>query len=159
MYVSRTFTKVKKSIIHAEYPMSSKFHLSKWKTYFSQFIDKFLKTEEVEYLIHYVKLKMWPALFYVNSLLFLNIFECKLLGWILFPPIYTEIENWDFECCSRLDFPIFPMMKEVKNWSFLDFGVESMAFLSANKFMKKSTNCNIELLNMFFHKWSYQNSC
>ena len=25
--------------------MSSKFHLSKWKTYFSQFIDKFLKTE------------------------------------------------------------------------------------------------------------------
>ena len=25
--------------------MSSKFHLSKWKTYFSQFIDKFLKIE------------------------------------------------------------------------------------------------------------------
>ena len=23
---------------------------------------------------------------------------------ILFPPIYREIENWDFECCSRLDF-------------------------------------------------------
>ena len=38
----------------------------------------------------------------------------------LFPPIYRDIENWDFECCSRLDFPIFPMMKEVKNWSFLD---------------------------------------
>ena len=38
--------------------MSSKFHLSKWKTYFSQFIDKFLKIEEVEYLIHYVKFKM-----------------------------------------------------------------------------------------------------
>ena len=37
------------------------------KTYFSQFIDKFLKIEEVEYLIHYVKFKMWPALFYVNS--------------------------------------------------------------------------------------------
>ena len=47
--------------------MSSKFHLSKRKTYFSQFVDKFLKIEEVEYLIRYVKFKMWPALFYVNS--------------------------------------------------------------------------------------------
>ena len=46
------------------------------KRYFSQFIDKFLKIEAVEYLIHYVKFKMWPALFYVNSLYFSNIFEC-----------------------------------------------------------------------------------
>ena len=58
IYVSRTFTKTKNSVICAEYPMSSKFHLSKWKTYFSQFIDKYLKIEEVEYLIHYVKFKM-----------------------------------------------------------------------------------------------------
>ena len=55
--------------------MTSKFHLSKWKTYFSQFIDKYLKIEEVEYLIHYVKFKMRSALFYVNSLCFPNIFE------------------------------------------------------------------------------------
>ena len=55
--------------------MNSKFHLSKWKTYFSQFIDKFLKIEEVEYL-NKVKLKMWPALFYVNFLYFSNTFEC-----------------------------------------------------------------------------------
>ena len=27
----------------------------------------------------------------------------------IFPPIYKEIENWDFECCSKLDFPIFPI--------------------------------------------------
>ena len=38
--------------------MSSEFHLYKWKTYFSQFIDKFLKIEEVEYLIHYVEFNM-----------------------------------------------------------------------------------------------------
>ena len=76
MYRNRTFTKAQKSVICAEYPMSSKFHLYKWKTYFSQFIDKFLKIEEVEYLIHYVKFKMWPALFYVNSLCFPNISEC-----------------------------------------------------------------------------------
>ena len=41
-----------------------------------QFIDKFLKIEEVEYLIHYVRFKMWPALFYVSSLCFPSIFEC-----------------------------------------------------------------------------------
>ena len=50
--------------------MSSKFHLSKWKTYFSQFIDKFFKIESVEDLIHYVKRNMWPALFYINYLCF-----------------------------------------------------------------------------------------
>ena len=38
--------------------MRSKFHLSKWKTYFPQFTDKFLKIEKVEYLIYYVKFKM-----------------------------------------------------------------------------------------------------
>ena len=48
MYVSRTFTKAKKSVICAEYPMSSKFHLSKWKTYFSQFIDKYLKIKSLK---------------------------------------------------------------------------------------------------------------
>ena len=58
MYVSRTFSKAKKSALCAEYPMSSKFYLSKWKTYVSQFIDKFLKIERVEYLIHYVKFKV-----------------------------------------------------------------------------------------------------
>ena len=42
---------------------------------FPQLIDKFLKIEEVEYLTHYVKFEMWPALFYVNSLCFPNIFE------------------------------------------------------------------------------------
>ena len=30
--------------------MSSKFHLYKWKRSFSQFVDKFLKIEEVDYL-------------------------------------------------------------------------------------------------------------
>ena len=44
--------------------------------FFSKFIDKFLKIEEVEYLIHYGKFKVLPALFYVNSLCFPNMFEC-----------------------------------------------------------------------------------
>ena len=58
MYVSRTFTRTKNSVIYAEYPMSSKFHLSKWKRYFSHFIDKYLKIEEKEYLIHCIEFKM-----------------------------------------------------------------------------------------------------
>ena len=75
MYVSRTFTKAKKSVICSEYPKSSNFNLFKWKTYFSQFIDKYLKTDQVEYLIHYVIFKIWPVLFYVNPLRLPNIFE------------------------------------------------------------------------------------
>ena len=55
--------------------MSSKFHLSKRKIYFSKFIDKYLKIEEKKYLIHYVKFKTWPVLFYVNALCFPIIFE------------------------------------------------------------------------------------
>ena len=59
---------------------------------------------------------MSPVLFYVNY----QHFSVLVLGYTLFPPIYREIENWDFECCSRLDFHIFPMIKKVKNWCFLD---------------------------------------
>ena len=44
-----------------------------------------------------------------------------LLGFTLFSPIYTEIDNWDDECCSRLDDSIFPVMKVIENWSFLDW--------------------------------------
>ena len=47
-------------------------------------------------------------------------FWVLVLGCKLFCPIYTEIDYWDFECCSRLDFPFFPIMKEIKNWSFLN---------------------------------------
>ena len=74
MYVSRTFIKAKKSV-YVQNSGQAQNSLSKWKTYFSQLIDKFLKSEEVEYLIHYVKFKMWPALFYVSFLCFHNIFE------------------------------------------------------------------------------------
>ena len=107
---------------------------------------------------------MWLALLILCKFpTFLNVG----VGLYVISPIYREIKNWDFECCSRLVFPIFHMMKEVKNWSFLlrdqsmlfthlylmlaekieawflspasreYFGVESTAFLSASKFSKK----------------------
>ena len=67
--------------------MGSKFHFSLWKTCLPQVIDKFLKFDEMEYLIHYVKFKMWPALFYLN---FLSHFRMKLkLG-----------QNFSLECYS-----------------------------------------------------------
>ena len=50
-------------VVYAEFPVGSNFHFSQWKIYFSQFIflDKYLKFEEIEYLIHQVKFEMWPA--------------------------------------------------------------------------------------------------
>ena len=76
--------------------MSSKFHLSKWKRYFSQFIDKFLKIEEVEYLIHYVKFKMWQALFYVNSFCFPNIFDFGVRLYVIYLNLHRDwqLEFW-----------------------------------------------------------------
>ena len=75
MYVCRIFNKANNLYYPQNtHPMSSKFHLSKWKAYFLQFIDKFFKIEELEYLIPYVKFNMWPALFYANFLCFPIIF-------------------------------------------------------------------------------------
>ena len=49
-------------------PKELKILFIKMEKIFSQFIDKYLKIEQVEYLFHYFKFKMWLALFYVNSL-------------------------------------------------------------------------------------------
>ena len=69
---SRAFTKAKYSVVCTEFPMGLKFHFSKWKIHFSQFIfiDKYLKFKEIEYFTLYIKFEMWPVLFYVNSLRF-----------------------------------------------------------------------------------------
>ena len=53
----------------------SKIPFIQMENMFSQFIDNLLKIEDVDYLIHYVKFKMRPALFYVDPLCFSNIFE------------------------------------------------------------------------------------
>ena len=45
----------KNPVVCAKFPLGSKFYFSKWKTFFTQFIDKFLKFEEVEYLTHHIK--------------------------------------------------------------------------------------------------------
>ena len=82
MCVSKTFTKAK-NLYYAQntwmsiggyWVWAQSAIYPNWKTYLSQFIDKFLKIEEVEYLIHYVKFNMWPPLFYVNFLCFPIIF-------------------------------------------------------------------------------------
>ena len=53
--ICTAFPCAKNSAVCPETPMGSKFHFSKWKTYFSQVTDKFLKLEEMKYLIHHAK--------------------------------------------------------------------------------------------------------
>ena len=47
----RAFSKAKNSVVCAEFPMGSKSHFSQWNIYFSQFLNKFLKFEEIKNLI------------------------------------------------------------------------------------------------------------
>ena len=57
---SRAFPKATISVVCTEFPVGSKFHFSQWKINFSQFIfiDKYLKSKEIEYFIHYIKFEM-----------------------------------------------------------------------------------------------------
>ena len=57
---SRLFPKAKNSVVCTEFPVGSTFVFSQWKNYFFQFItiDKYLKFNELEYIIHYVKFEM-----------------------------------------------------------------------------------------------------
>ena len=124
MYVSRTFTKAKKHVICSEYPMSSKLHLSKWKTYFFQFIDKYLKIEELEYLIHYVKFRMcWKTRKCYTEDAFKTSSRRLIDHSILFTDLYLmqgKIEVW--------------FVSQIRSREY--FSVEFTAFLSANKLKK-----------------------
>ena len=85
------------------------------------------------------------SLILLSSLCFSEHFWIFVLGCTLFPPIYTEIDNWDFESCSRLEY----------------FGVESTAYLPTNSQKNlpigkvRWTNC--AAIKCFFRKWSYKN--
>ena len=68
--------------------MSSKFYLSKWKTYFFQYIDKFLKIEEVEYLIHYVKFEMCLTLICKLPLFFQAFLNVVVRLYIISPNLH-----------------------------------------------------------------------
>ena len=54
---STAFPKATISVVCTEFPVGSNFHFSQWKINFSQlsFIDKYLKSKEIEYFIHYIK--------------------------------------------------------------------------------------------------------
>ena len=123
--------KAKNYVLFAEFPVGSKFHFSQcqWKTYFSQFIDKFFKFQEMDYLIHYVKFEILkydhpyvPILFSIVKLkLGLNfckfiyrfktgIFEC------LFQPVFPRffqstagLKIGIFQCCSGWTSQVFPI--------------------------------------------------
>ena len=98
--------------------MDSKFHFSQWKTYFSQFIDKFLKFEEMEYPIYHIKFEMWSALCKFPIL----ISTVSLKSRQTFPnsAIDSKLELWNLG--RRLYFLIlskfFRIHKEIENWDF-----------------------------------------
>ena len=82
--------------------------------------DKFLKFEEMEYLIHPVKVEMWPALckfpilfsamkFKLRHSIFqvINILELQNWNFQAFFPIHKEKENWDFCMLLQLELLIF----------------------------------------------------
>ena len=103
---SRVFPKATISVVCTEFPVGSKFHFSQWKINFSQFIfiDKYLKSKEIEYFIHYIKFEMWLVLFYVNSF-FLSAVELKL-GHSVFQFI-LRFKMEIFECGSQAHFNFF----------------------------------------------------
>ena len=96
-----------------------KFPISFFPQFF-QFIGKFLKFEEMECLIQYIKFKMLPALFYVNfpqfihtwKLVFLNVGLRKYLNG--FWQFTKRLEIRIFECCPRLASQFFQFMKKKK---------------------------------------------
>ena len=53
--IFRDFPKAKICVVHAGFPEGSKLHFAQWKPDFNEFIDKFLKFEEVQYQIRYIK--------------------------------------------------------------------------------------------------------
>ena len=102
--------------------MSSKFHLSKWKTCFSQFIDKLLKIEELEYLIHYVKFKMWPALLYVYKLpVSPSIFNVGIRLYIISPNL-KRLKTGILNVALGRDFQFFPNDERDKKLEFSRLG-------------------------------------
>ena len=93
----------------------------------------------MEYLIHYVKFKMWPALFYVNSHSFPNSsIDWKLRFLNVGVRLYLQslcthkLKAGIFECCSKLDFPIFP--NSWKRWKIEIF--ECWPIGSTSKFFQ-----------------------
>ena len=110
--------------------MSSKFHLSKWKTYFSQFADEFLKNEEVEYLIHCANIfKLILCKFPLFSQ-FIHKLKIKIFEYWCYPVLTFHHPPSPAQFTQRLKtgslnvalgwtyFSQF--MKEIQNWNFLD---------------------------------------
>ena len=91
------FPKVKNFVVCAKFPMGPKFHFSQWKTYFTKLIEKFLKFEEMKYLYHHIKFKMWLALC-KSSILFSAV---KLKLWYKFSQFIYRFRIGTFESWTK----------------------------------------------------------
>ena len=83
------------------------------KTYFPQFIDKFLKFEEIEY--HHVKFEMWPIL-YKLPILFSTV---KLKLEHNFSQLINRFKIDTLESLSQVVLAsVFSIPKEIENLDF-----------------------------------------
>ena len=98
--------KVKNPVVCAKFPTGSKFHFSQRKIYFTEFIDKFLKFEEMKYTIHHVKSEILPALRNFAILCSNSSIDSKLL-----------LLNLGL----RLHFQVFPNFQRDQKLRFLNF--------------------------------------
>ena len=118
MYVRRTIAKLKKFLLCAEYSMISKFQM---ENIFSPIYWQILKNWGSGISNYYVKFKMWPASFYVNSLCFPNIFELNV-GVRLYIISLNLHRDWNLEFSMLLDFPIFSIDERGKKLEFSGLG-------------------------------------
>ena len=87
-----------------QFMMRSKFHFSQQKTYFPQFIDKFLKFEVIEYLIHCVCNRSSLILFKLLALF--STVKYKLGSW--FSQFVCRFKMGFLRVSLRLYFQVFP---------------------------------------------------
>ena len=67
---SRAFPKAKYSVVCTEFPVGSKFYFHNGKFIFPNSFSLINTSNSRKLIVSSIKFKMWPALFYVNSLNF-----------------------------------------------------------------------------------------
>ena len=140
MSISRAFSKVKNHMAYTKFPMSSKFHFSLLKIYFSQFVDKFLKFEKMECLIHHVSLKCGQP--YINSQPYFQQWE---LDWdISFSTSSIDSKLGFWNLCYRLYFQGFPNSQRDRKLGFLNIVLAGL--LNFSQFMEEIENWNFWIL-------------
>ena len=131
------FCKVKNPVVCAKLPVP-----------FTQLIGKFLKFEEMEYLIHHIKVKIWPVLCYVPILFsavklklghnfsqFIYRFKIRTIeSWTKsvlpsFSQFTMRLKTGISDCCPCWNSKFFPV-----HWKYWKLGFWSITLDCTSKF-------------------------